>query len=414
MNWSVHQLDISNAFLNGDLTEEIYMKIPPGYEEITGEFLPKNAVCKLHKSIYGLKQASRQWYLKLSSTLTGMGFSKSHLDHTLFMRYKDGVIMGVLVYVDDILVVSNDDSMIKNFIEGLQSHFKLRYLGPAKYFLGLEIARSSKGISVCQRKYVLELLSTTGLLGCKPSTIPMDPSIKFSLEDGVPLSVSSSYRKLIGKLMYLHTTGPDISYAVNTLCQFSHAPTDIHLNPAYKVLRYLKGTVGQGLFYPADNKFDLRGFSDSDWAACKDTRRSVSGICMFIGESSWRSKKQDTVSCSTAEAEFRAMALATKEMIWLARLLLEFRVPFQPPAYLYCDNTSALHIANNSVFHERTKWIELDCYKTREAIECGFLKTIFVKTGNQLADTLTKALHPVPFRDLISKMGMTNIFISPS
>jgi len=135
---------------------------------------------------------------------------------------------------------------------------------------------------------------------------------------------------------------------------------------------------------------------------------------MFIGDSlvSWRSKKQDTVSCSTAEAEFRAMGLATKEMIWLARLLLEFRVPFQ--AYLYCDNTSALHIANNSVFHERTKWIELDCYKTREAIECGFLKTMFVKTRNQLADTLTKALHPAPFRDLISKMGMTNIFISPS
>lgn len=240
----------------------------------------------------------------------------------------------------------------------------------------------------------------------------MDPSIKFSLEEGVPLLDSSCYRKL----MYLHTTRPDIYYAVNILCQFSHAPTNIHLNAAYKVLRYLKGTVGQGLFYPVDNKFDLCGFSDSDWAACKDTRRSVSGICMFIGDSlvSWRSKKQDTVSCSTAEAEFRAMALATKEMIWLARLLLEFRVPFQPPAYLYCDNTSALHIANNFVFHERTKWIELDCYKTREAIECGFLKTMFVKTGNQLADTLTKVLHLAPFRDLISKMGMTNIFISPS
>ncbi|XP_033148503.1 uncharacterized mitochondrial protein AtMg00810-like [Brassica rapa] len=212
--------------------------------------------------------------------------------------------------------------MIQKFITGLQAHFKLRDLGTAKYFLGLEIARSSKGISVCQRKYILELLSTTGFHGAKTSTIPMDPSIKFLIEEGVPLSDSSSYRKLIGKLMYLHTTRPAISYAVNTLCQFSHAPTDIHLNAAHKVLKYLKGTVGQGLFYPADNKFDLRGFSDSDWAACKDTRRSVSGICMFVCDSlvSWRSKKQDTVSCSTAEAEFRAMALATKEMIWLARL----------------------------------------------------------------------------------------------
>lgn len=137
---------------------------------------------------------------------------------------------------------------------------------------------------------------------------------------------------------------------------------------------------------------------------------------MFVGDSlvSWCSKKQDTVSCSTAEAEFRAMGLATKEMIWLARLLLEFRVHFTPPAYLYCDNTSAIYISNNSVFQERTKCIELDCYKTREAIENGFLKTMYVKTGNQLADTLTKSLHPAPFRDLIGKMGMNNIFISPS
>lgn len=158
------------------------------------------------------------------------------------------------------------------------------------------------------------------------------------------------------------------------------------------------------------------GFSDADWAACKDTRRSVSGICMFVGDSlvSWRSKKHDTVSCSTAEAKFRAMGLATKEMIWLARLLLEFRVPFHPPAYLYCDNTFAIYIANNSFFHERTEWIELDCYKTHEAIESGFPKTMYVKTDNQLADTLTKALHPAPFRDLIHKMGMNNIFIPPS
>ncbi|KAG7590495.1 Retrotransposon Copia-like N-terminal [Arabidopsis suecica] len=416
MRWSVSQLDISNAFLNGDLDEEIYMKIPPGYADLQGETLPPHAVCRLQKSIYGLKQASRQWFLKFKNTLRGLGFDKSHADHTLFTKLVNGVFLGVLVYVDDIMIVCNNDAAVEEFKEQLKSYFKLRDLGPAKYFLGIEIARSSTGISICQRKYILELLSTTGFLGSKPSSIPMDPSVKFFKTGGKAIPNPEVYRKLVGKLMYLQITRPDISYAVNTLCQFSSAPTDVHLNAVHKVLRYLKGTVGQGLFYPADEKFDLRGFSDSDWATCSDTRRSVTGYCMFIGDSlvSWKSKKQQTASSSTAEAEYRAMALATKELIWLSRLLVDLRVPFTPPAYLYCDNQAALHIANNAVFHERTKHVELDCHITRDQIELGFLKTMFVRTDNQLADPLTKALYPAPFREMIVKMGISNIFAPPS
>lgn len=161
MRWSVSQIDISNAFLNGDLDEEIYMKVPPGYADLQGIPLPPRAVCRLHKSIYGLKQASRQWFKKLSSTLVMMGFDKSVAEHTLFIKYSDGVLLGVLVYVDDILIVSNKDDAVVDFINELQSYFKLRNLGPAKYFLGLEIARTEAGISICQRKYTLELLSTT-------------------------------------------------------------------------------------------------------------------------------------------------------------------------------------------------------------------------------------------------------------
>ncbi|KAG7546558.1 Retrotransposon gag domain [Arabidopsis suecica] len=412
LRWSIHQLDISNAFLNGDLDEEIYMKVPPGYADLIGEALPPNAVCRLHKSIYGLKQASRQWFLKLSATLKTMGFGKSNADHTLFTKYVDGVFLGVLVYVDDILIVSNSDAAVAGFIEELKMFFKLRDLGTAKYFLGLEIARTDEGISICQRKYILELLSLTGFLGSKPSAAPMDPSVKLRKDVGVPVSDPSAYRKLVGKLMYLQLTRPDIAFAVNTLCQFSHDPRDIHLTAVHKVLRYLKGTAGQGLFYPVDDTFDLRGYTDADWGTCKNNRRSVTGYCMFIGNSlvSWRSQKQDSVSMSSAESEFRAMSSGTKEMIWLSRLLNDFKVPFKPPAYLYCDNTAAIHIANNSVFHERTKHVELDCYKTREQIDSGFLKTMYVKTEEQLADPLTKALYPAPFRELIAKMGVCNIY----
>lgn len=285
MKWSVLQLDISNAFLNGDLDEEIYMKIPPGYADLIGESLPPHAVCRLHKSIYGLKQASRQWYLKLSNTLKGMGFQKSNADHTLFIKFASGVLMGVLVYVDDIMIVSNSDNAVTQFTTELKSYFKLRDLSAAKYFFGIEIARSAKGISICQRKYILELLSTTGFLGSKPSSIPLDTSVKLNKEDGVPLTDSTSYKKLVEKLMYLQITRHGIAYAVNTVCQFSHAPTSVHLSVVHKVLRYLKGTVGQGLFYPADDKFDLKGYTDSDFGSCTDSRRCVAAYCMFIGDS---------------------------------------------------------------------------------------------------------------------------------
>ncbi|XP_019084390.1 PREDICTED: uncharacterized protein LOC109125983 [Camelina sativa] len=216
--------------------------------------------------------------------------------------------------------------------------------------------------------------------------------------------------------MYLQITRPDISFAVNKLCQYSHAPRDTHLIVVHQVLRYLKGTVGQRLFYAADNKFDLRGFSDADWGSYTDDRRSVTGFCIFIGGSlvSWRSKKQDTVSQSSAESEFRAMALTTKELIWLSRLMRDLQIPFTLPAYLYGDNTTALHIANNAMFHERTKHVDMDCYKIREEVDSGFLKTMHVRTGNQLADVLTKVLHPAHFQEIIFKMGVYNIFAPSS
>lgn len=177
-NWSLTQLDISNAFLNGDLDEEIYMSLPPGYTPKEGETLPVNAVCKLKKSLYGLKQASRQWFLKFSSTLLALGFKKSHTDHTLFIKNIGGRYIAVLVYVDDIIIASSDDSEVDSLKKSLTTSFKLRDLGPLKFFLGLEIARSRKGIAICQRKYILEILEESGLLACKPSNVPMDPNVK--------------------------------------------------------------------------------------------------------------------------------------------------------------------------------------------------------------------------------------------
>lgn len=410
--WFLDQLDVSNAFLNGDLQEEIFMVLPPGYIPKQGESLPPNAVCKLHKSLYGLKQASRQWFMKFSQSLLSLGFQGASGDDTLFTRVTGDTYMAVLVYVDDIIIASSSSAVTASLTVALKESFKLRELGLLKYFLGLEVARTSAGISICQRKYVLDLLDETRLLGCKPSSIPMDPSQKLNMETEESLTDVEMYRRLVGKLMYLKFTRHDITFAVHKLCQFTSAPRQHHLKAVYKVLYYLKGTIGQGIFYFATSDLKLKGYADADWGTCTDSRRSVSGFCMFIGPSlvSWKSNKQDTVSLSSAESEYRSMSTAVKEMLWLRKLLSDLWVDISEASVLYVDNTAALHIANNSVFHERTKHLEMDCHIVREKVQLGIIKTLHVRTEHQLADVLTKPLFHTQFLKLIRKMGVINIY----
>lgn len=405
--WFLNQLDVYNAFLHGDLVEEVYMKPPPGY------IVPdSNSVCKLTKSLYGLKQASRQWYAKLSSALLEEGFTQSHADPTLFIKAHNNVFLVVLIYVDDILIACNNDSAVATFKTYLSSKFQLKDLGPLKYFLGIEVARSSKGIILCQRHYALDLLTETIMLESKPRTTPLDPGLKLSRDDGEPLPDPTIFRRLIGQLIYLQITRLDLSYAVNKLSQFMDTPRQPHLLAAHQILHYLKATVGQGLFYPSSGNLDLQVFADTDWAACPDTRRSITGFCVFIGNSlvSWKSKKQNTISRSSAEVEYRSMANATCEIVWIISLLQDLHIHLPIPAALFCDNRSALHIAANPVFHERTKHIDIDCHLVREKLHQGLLKTLHVSSKEQIADLLTKSLYPTQFHYLLSKMGIHNLY----
>ena len=244
--------------------------------------------------------------------------------------------------MDDLVLAGNDLEEIRGIKQLLDNKFKIKDLGNLKYFLGMEIARSKEGISLYQRKYTLDLLQDTGMLGAKPVSTPMDYTLKLSKNSGTALSDISAYRRLIGKLLYLSHTRPDIAFVVNRLSQFLEAPSDIHQQAATRILRYLKGAPATGLFFNADSDLKLRGYSDSDWGACPDTRCSVTGFCFFLGSSliSWKSKKQPTVSRSSSEAEYRALAHATCEAQWLLYLLTDLHILHSAPVAIFCDSQS--------------------------------------------------------------------------
>lgn len=368
-------------------------------------------VCRLHKSLYGLKQASRSWFQRFSSAIQEIGFQQSRADYSLFTQVCGHSITVVLLYVDDMIIAGNDEEAISQLKKFLSGCFRIKDLRPLKYFLGVEVARSKAGISICQRKYTLDILEEAGLLGVRPAKVPMEPDLVLTTTGSDALKDPARYRRLVGKLIYLTITRPDITYAVNNLNQFMQEPKLHHLKAAHRLLQYLKEAPGQGLLFPSVNQLNLIGYCDADWARCPITRRSVTGFCIFLGKSlvSWKSKKQVTVARSSAEAEYRSMAATTCELTWLRNLLTDLRVNHPEPARLFCDNQAALHIAANPVYHERTKHIELDCHTVRERIQRGEVKTSYVQTGRQIADIFTKPLRAPSFHSHLGKLGVIDI-----
>ncbi|RVW12206.1 Retrovirus-related Pol polyprotein from transposon TNT 1-94 [Vitis vinifera] len=408
LDWSLHQLDVKNAFLNGDLEEEVYMDIPAGLET-TSNF---NKVCRLRKSLYGLKQSPRAWFEQFTKVVKGYGFVQCQSDHTLFVKhFPERKLAIIIIYVDDIILIGDHEEKIDLLKKLLTKEFEIKDLGNLKYFLGMEIARSKKGIAVSQRKYVLDLLNETGMLGCKPAETPMDTTVKLEESDGSAPVDKGRYQRLVGKLIYLSHTRPDIGFSVSVVSQFMNNPTEKHMTIVIRILRYLKMTPGKGLFFQRTTKKEIEIFSDADWAGSVTDRRSTSDYCSFVWGNlvTWQSKKQSVVARSSAEVEFRAMAQGICEGIWLNRLLEELRVPLKHPMVLYCDNQAAISIAKNPVHHDRTKHVEIDRHFIKENIEEGVFK-VSTHTNCQTVDILTKALARVNFEDLTEKLGMINIY----
>jgi Reverse transcriptase (RNA-dependent DNA polymerase)/gag-polypeptide of LTR copia-type/Integrase core domain/GAG-pre-integrase domain len=408
-DWDLYQMDVKNAFLQGTLEEEVYMTLPPGYQI---HIKDNNIVCKLNKSIYGLKQSPRAWYAKLSHSLLSHNFIKSSADSSLFIKHSHNTTTLVLVYVDDIIITGNNEIEIDNVKSYLKNKFDIKDLGYLKYFLGIEFAHSKKGLYLSQRKYVLDLLEETGKLGCKPASTPIEPHIKMNSEDGKPLEDVNQFQRLVGKLIYLTVTRPDITFAVSIISQFMHSPRTTHLDVVNRILRYLKGCPGQGILMKRNyDTNSIAGYSDADWAGTFD-RKSTTGYCTFVGGNlvTWRSKKQNVVARSSAEAEYRAMASTASELVWIKQLLHDMGFNYNKPMIMYCDNQAARHIASNPVFHERTKHIEVDCHFIREKVQAKEIETSYVNSNEQLADVFTKALDKGQFNRIIGKIGSINIY----
>ena len=370
--------------------------------------------CRLKKSLYGLKQSPRAWFDRFRQAVCDMGYTQCNGDHTVFYKHKGSFITIMAVYVDDIIITGDDVEEIKFLKESLGKAFEVKDLGPLRYFLGIEIVRSQKGIVLSQRKYVLDLLAETGMLGCRPCTSPIDRNHQICAQPGHSVD-RETYQRLVGRLIYLCHTRPDISYAVSVVSRYMHDPRTGHMDLVYRILRYLKGTPGKGLWFRKSKHLDLEGYCDADWASSKDDRRSTSRYCVFVGGNlvSWQSKKQAVVAWSTAEAEYRAIALSLCEMMWLKSLLKELRLLRNETMILHCDNIAAINIANNPVQFDCTKHVEIDRFFIKEKLNCGVLRLEYIKSCSQLADCFTKDLGPKDNESICNKMGMINIF-SPS
>ncbi|GJY57619.1 ribonuclease H-like domain-containing protein [Tanacetum coccineum] len=413
--WLIHQLDVKNAFLYGHLTETVYMHQPPGFTDSTHS----DYVCLLQKSLYGLKQAPRAWFHRFMalSRPPELGFSDfpamlfepvsiAAKPTRLFLSFIRGqtrltyYCMWMISLLQLLLLRSCNISFFS-----LHTEFAMTDLGPLNYFLGISTTRTTSGIFLSQTKYATEILEREQMLNCNPCRTPIDTEKKLGPE-GSPVTDPTLYRSLAGALQYLTFTRPDLSYAVQQLCLYMHNPREPHLNAIKRVLRYLRGTTDLGLQLFRSTTSQLIAYSDDDWACCLATRRSTSGYCVFLGDNllTWSSKRQDTLSRSSAEAENRGVANAVAETSWIRNLLRELHTPLFTATLVYCDNVSAVYMSVNPVQHQRTKHIEIDIHFVRDKVAAGHVRVLHVPSRFQYADIFTKGLPYPLFTDFRSSL----------
>ncbi|KAF7346239.1 Integrase catalytic domain-containing protein [Mycena sanguinolenta] len=416
--WSV---DISSAYLYGDISEDVYMELPEGSTRI-----PAGHALKLLKSLYGLKQAGHQWHLKLHEVLSSMGYKRVRCEHSVWVyeTAASGTRVIVPVFIDDMTIAAKSVEEVRAFIDELSKHFKLRDLGPTKWLLGVEIERDreSRKLSMSQRQYILDVLERASMTDCNPVTTPMDPKVQLTAND-CPKSAEDiakmkniPYLHILGAIAYLAVaTRPDIAYAVGVLSRFSKNPGWTHWIALKRVLRYLKGTIDQKLTFSGtmgeQGEF-FTTYSDADHGGNPDNGRSTSGFVIMMGGGaiSWSSRLQSFVTLSTTEAEYVSAVSAGQEIIWLQNLLEELGYRRDGGATLLIDNQSAISVAKNPDHHGRVKHLDLRFYWLRDVVAEKRILVEHCSTVDMTADVMTKGLG----REKMENISASHWTISPA
>ena len=399
-NLMIHQMDVKNAYLHSDIDYDIHVQQPEGFRKYDKNGV--ELVLKLNKSLYGLKQSGKMWNDLLNDFLCSIDFQQSQSDHCVYTKNVNDIKTVIIVWVDDLIIASSDLSCINEVKRSLCDRFKMKDFGVISNFLGIEFEVNNNSIKMHQTKFINKLLTKFRMEHCNPKLVPCDiNAAKIDhIEDSQILDDIRGYREIVGSLIYLMTcTRPDICYVVTKLSQNLANPTVAHLNLAKYVLKYLKGTINQGIVYHANNEpVKLIGYSDSDWGTSSD-RRSISGYVFKLSENSsiisWRSKKQPTVALSTCEAEYMALTCAIQEGIFLKQLLNDMLTEEVTPIFVHVDNKGTMELANNPVHHKRSKHIDIRFHFIREHIQNGHVAIYYVPTSENIADIFTKPMSRI-------------------
>ncbi|KGO51188.1 Reverse transcriptase, RNA-dependent DNA polymerase [Penicillium expansum] len=430
LNWFLHHLDIKTAFLNADIKEAIYIELPEnqvagGAQQIASETkkitrlapILGDKIGLLMRTVYGLKQSPREWYMLLHDALLSIGFQKIHADHSVFVKWlgKGTISIYVLVYVDDILILTPSKEAIAAFIAELSKHFNLTDKGLVTEYLGIEVIRKGSSIGLSQKKFITAMLHQYGMQHSKPVSTPFnekEPLIP-ATEQATPAECKL-YQERVGKIIWLMvSTRGDISYAAIQLAKHARNPSQQHEQALKRLFRYLLGTINHCIWFKSDHQSALHGYCDADHVGPHSTNGiSTSGFVFRLagGPISWASKKQACVALSSTESEYIAQALAVQEARWLILLLNELRMQdhglLRKPVVIHADNTGAIALAKNPEYHARTKHIAVRYHFLRQEVSSGSVTLEYIPTQEQAADGFTKPLGATAFRRFIDQLGL--------
>ena len=405
----LHQMDVVTAFLNGDLDETVYMAQPEGFK-VKGK---EHWVCRLQKAIYGLKQASRQWYKKMDEFLIEkLGLKRNIADDCIYSSCNNGGVLIIALYVDDLLIGCSDMEKLQEVKLELSKRFRMKDLNEARKCLGFEIERDLKAgtLRLCQRKYSEKILARFEMSSANGCSTPMETGIDLNAESEAVTDVP--YRQAIGSLMYLMVgTRPDIAFAVTKLAKHVENPCKVHWQGVTRLFRYIIQTIAKGICYDSNKRLEPYGYVDADWASDISSRKSTSGFVFVMagGAISWCSRQQEVVALSSTEAEYISLCTGMKEGIWLKRFISNLGIGLPlctGPMLLHVDNQGAMDLASNGSTNRRTKHIDVRYHFCRQSIQDKLVSLKYCPTKDMAADVFTKALGRVKIEDLVPHFGL--------